>query len=79
MAEGNGWDEYKRLVMSSIDRLTDEVRQERANARSVQQYMIDRMTEMEKGLAILKVRWGIWGVMGGMSPAVSALVVSSIW
>lgn len=78
MAEGNGWDEYRKLVMTEITRLTSEIRHERNNARTVQQYMFDRMTEMEKELAMLKVRCGIWGLMGGLIPAVSALVISGI-
>jgi hypothetical protein len=40
--------------------------------------MIDRMTQVEKEIAMLKVRCGIWGLMGGLIPAVSALVISSI-
>lgn len=78
MADGNGWDEYRKLVMTEITRLTSEIRHERNNARTVQQYMFDRMTEMEKELAMLKVRCGIWGLMGGLIPAVSALVISGI-
>lgn len=78
MAEGNGWDEYRKLVMTEITRLTSEIRNERNNARTVQQHMFDRMTEMEKELAMLKVRCGIWGLMGGLIPAVSALVISGI-
>lgn len=78
MAEGNGWDEYRKLVMTEITRLTSEIRHERNNAHTVQHYMFDRMTEMEKELAMLKVRCGIWGLMGGLIPAVSALVISGI-
>ena len=78
MADGNGWDEYRKLVMTEINRLTQEIRHERNNARTVQQYMIDRMTQVEKEIAMLKVRCGIWGLMGGLIPAVSALDISSI-
>ena len=78
MTSTNGWDEYRKLVMTEINRLTQEIRHERNNARTVQQYMIDRMTEVEKEIAMLKVRCGIWGLMGGLIPAISALVITSI-
>lgn len=76
MAEVTGWDEYKNLVMAEIRRLAEEIRHERGNARTVQKYVVDRMTEMEKELAVLKVRCGVWGLMGGMIPAISALAFS---
>lgn len=78
MSEANGWDEYKNLVMAEIRRLAEEIRHERSNARTVQKYVVDRMTEMEKELAMLKVRCGIWGLMGGLIPALSALAFSLI-
>lgn len=74
--DGNGWIEYRRHVMESIERLTSEIRHERNNAKQSQNYLVNRLLEVEKEIATLKVRCGIWGLMGGLIPTVSALVLS---
>lgn len=76
MADGNGWDEYRKLVLTEIQRLADEIRQERNNAERVQSHMLNRLTEVDKEIAMLKVRCGMWGVMGGLIPALAALLVT---
>lgn len=73
---GNGWNEYKRLVMSSIDRLTQEIRHERQNYKQGMSDVYGRLIEVEKEIATLKVRCGIWGLMGGLIPALTALMLS---
>lgn len=78
MSDGNGWDEYRKLVMTEIQRLADEIRQERADARESQRRFVSQLTGVERELAVLKVKCGIWGLMGGLIPAVSALVMSKL-
>jgi len=75
---GNGWDEYRRLVLDSIQRLATEVRQERTNTQVLQQRMMDRLVESEKDVAMLKVRCGIYGLMGGLIPAAAAVLVTKL-
>ncbi|QDP57840.1 MAG: hypothetical protein Unbinned2819contig1000_23 [Prokaryotic dsDNA virus sp.] len=76
MADGNGWDEYRKLVLTEIQRLADEIRHERSNAERVQAHMLNRLTEVDKEIAMLKVRCGMWGVMGGLIPALAALLMT---
>ncbi len=76
--QGNGWDEYRRLVMTELDRLTTEIRQERRSAQAVQLRMLDRLTSVDREIATLKVRCGIWGVMGGLIPAVAAAMIAAV-
>ena len=76
---GNGWSEYKKLVMTEIDRLAREIRHERNNGQQVQQGMsgvYERLIDVEKEIATLKVRCGIWGLMGGLIPAMTALMLA---
>lgn len=75
---GNGWNEYKRLVMSSIDRLTQEIRHERQNYKQGMSGIYERLIEVEKEIATLKVRCGIWGMMGGLIPVVTSILVSKL-
>jgi hypothetical protein len=75
---GNGWGEYRKLVMTEIDRLAREIRHERNNAKQVQQHLWDQMLRVEKEVATLKVRCGVWGMVGGLIPVVTALMMSRI-
>jgi len=75
---GNGWGEYRKLVMTEIERLAREIRHERNNGKQVQQHLWDQMLRIEKEIATLKVRCGIWGLVGGLIPVVTALLMSRI-
>jgi hypothetical protein len=75
---GNGWDEYRRLVMDSLDRLAREIRHERSEAKTAQNRLLDRLSEQDKELAMLKVRCGIWGLMGGLIPSMTALALTKL-
>jgi hypothetical protein len=78
MADGNGWDEYRKLVMTEIERLAREIRHERNNQKQVQQHLWDQMLRIEKEVAQLKIKAGVWGLAGGLIPTVTALILSSI-
>ena len=75
---GNGWGEYKKLVMTEIDRLAREIRHERNNGKQVQQGMWDQMLRIEREIASLKVKCGVWGLCGGLIPVVTALLTNKI-
>tara|TARA_Y100000114_G_scaffold110771_1_gene104416 strand:+ start:332 stop:529 length:198 start_codon:yes stop_codon:yes gene_type:complete len=64
--------------MTELDRLTTEIRQERRSAQAVQLRMLDRLTSVDREIATLKVRCGIWGVMGGLIPAVAAAMIAAV-
>ena len=75
---GNGWSEYRKLVMTEIERLAREIRHERNNGKQVQQHLWDQMLRIEKEIATLKVRCGVWGLVGGLIPVVTALLMNKI-
>jgi hypothetical protein len=72
----NGWHEYKQLVLRELERLTQEIRHERNNYKQGMSGVYERLIEVEKEIATLKVRCGIWGLMGGLIPAMTALMLS---
>jgi hypothetical protein len=72
----NGWHEYKNLVMRELERLTQEIRHERNNFKQGFAGIYDRLIEVEKEVAQLKVKCGIWGLVGGLIPALTALILS---
>ncbi|QDP55137.1 MAG: hypothetical protein GOVbin7015_13 [Prokaryotic dsDNA virus sp.] len=73
-ANGNGWDEYRRLVMDSIERLTTEIREERNNFKGEMRELYSRLFDIEKKIASLEVRCGLAGLIGGAIPVAAALL-----
>jgi hypothetical protein len=71
---GNTWDEYRRLVMGSIDRLTTEIREERSNFKGEMRELYSRLFDIEKKIASLEVRCGLAGLIGGAIPVAAALL-----
>ena len=72
----NGWHEYKQLVLRELERLTQEIRHERNNYKQGMSGVYERLIEVEREIATLKVRCGIWGLMGGLIPAMTALMLA---
>ncbi len=63
----NGWSEYQKLVLSELERLSDWL--ESAEKR---------INELRLEVAILKVKSGIWGLMGGLIPVLIYLVIEVV-
>ena len=72
----NGWHEHKQLVLRELERLTQEIRHERNNYKQGMSGVYERLIDVEKEIATLKVRCGIWGLMGGLIPAMTALMLA---
>ena len=51
---GNGWDEWRNHVL-------EELRQQRAS----QERLFERLDTMSQDIAALKVKSGLWGMIGG--------------
>lgn len=65
----NGWNEYSKLVLQEIKDLGDE------NDRQW-----DKIEKNTIEIATLKVKAGIWGIIGGIIPvAMSFIVALTIW
>ena len=72
----NGWSEYRRLVLSELERLHKgqlELRNEIAQLRR------DTATELAKvrsDIAMLKIKSGVWGAAAGLIPAIIAILLT---
>ena len=62
----NGWDEYQRLVMDSLKRL------EKAQACTTKEVGL-----LRTGLAVQKVKSGMWGAISGALAAIAAILTES--
>ena len=64
MAENNGWSQYEKMVIDKLDDHDDKFNG-----------IEDKLTQIQVDIATLKVKAGIWGGIGGLIPAVIAIVM----
>ena len=64
MAEDNGWSKYEKMVIDKLDDHDDKFNG-----------IEDKLTQIQVDIATLKVKAGIWGGIGGLIPAVIAIVM----
>lgn len=53
---GNDWDQYQRLVLSELKRLSKDVRE-----------LVDSNHKIKTEISLLKLRASFWGTMAGMT------------
>lgn len=61
--DGNGWSEYQKLVLHELETHSKELKEIREDVSSFK-------TE----LGILKVKSGIWGLLGGLMAAIPVAI-----
>lgn len=82
----NGWDEYKRLILS--DRIaTQQYREESSREREsfrnemridnqkLRQLLSDEISDIKSEIAVLKVKASVWGSLGGVGAILMAICV----
>ena len=64
MADDNGWSKYEKMVIDKLDDHDDKF-----------SGIEDKLTQIQVDIATLKVKAGVWGGIGGLIPAVIAIVM----
>ena len=64
MAEDNGWSKYEKMVIDKLDDHDDKFNG-----------IEDKLTQIQVDIATLKVKAGVWGGIGGLIPAIIAIVM----
>ena len=64
MADDNGWSKYEKMVIEKLDAHDDKFNG-----------IEDKLTQIQVDIATLKVKAGVWGGIGGLIPAVIAIVM----
>jgi hypothetical protein len=68
MAEENGdWKEYKKLVISEIDRLSTQIG-----------CLEKKIDHLRSDVVMLKVKSGIWGLFAGLIPVTIAVLAKAL-
>ena len=64
MADDNGWSKYEKMVIEKLDDHDDKFNG-----------IDNKLTQIQVDIATLKVKAGVWGGIGGLIPAVIAIVM----
>ena len=64
MADDNGWSKYEKMVIEKLDDHDDKF-----------SGIEDKLTQIQVDIATLKVKAGVWGGIGGLIPAIIAIVM----
>ena len=68
MVDENGdWREYKKLVISEIDRLSVHIGS-----------LEKKIDNLRSDVVTLKIKSGVWGLMAGLIPVTIAILVKAI-
>jgi hypothetical protein len=59
MPEIEGWLEYRKLILSELERVSRELRD-----------LNEKVLEIHTEIAMLKVKSGLWGALAGAIPAI---------
>lgn len=74
-SNGNGWDKWAKHVLFELERLNKEMGEMNDKMTSIQGEMNDKMTLIHIEIAKLKVKAGVWGLVGGAIPTVGIVLV----
>ena len=64
MADDNGWSKYEKMVIEKLEDHDDKFNG-----------IEDKLTQIQVDIATLKVKAGVWGGIGGLIPAIIAIVM----
>lgn len=66
--EVNGWSTWSKHVLRELERQSEVDEEVRRELRAFKEQVI-------ADLAVLKVKAGLWGLIGGMLPAIATLII----
>ena len=75
MAEGNGWTPDKRYIEESLLRIERDLKAQTDHMDRRHGQIYAALGKLREEVVALKVKSGIWGLMGGLIPVVIALAL----
>lgn len=71
-----GWIEYRRLILSELDRVGKEIR---AIHEKVDAFRVNDLATIKTDIALLKFQAGLWGAIGGTLFGAVATALLRLW
>jgi len=87
--DGNGWREYQKLVLNELrrldtnleklsDRIEASIKHERNNRQLAENGLQDEIRNVALEVHGLKIKAGIWGLLGGLLPVLAAILLGKL-
>ena len=67
-----GWGEYRKLILSELERISGDLKD--LNTR-LDLFRQDEISKIKIDIAMLKVKAGAWGVLGGVAVTLASVLV----
>ncbi len=65
MAPGNGWEEWSKFVLKELKRLSNASESFPKAMQKLTEKVNEELTELKTEVAMLKVKSGVYGLVGG--------------
>ena len=78
MAPGNGWEQWQNHILIELKRLSDACEGFPRAMEDLTKKVNDEMTELKTDIAMLKVKSGVYGLVGGAILLVMYILARSI-
>jgi hypothetical protein len=75
----NGWGEWSRHVLSELKRMNDQYEQIVIAIGKDKEAMDKELREIYVQLAVLQVKSGIWGIVGGIFSALLIIAIQILY
>lgn len=70
---GDSWTEYRKLVVQELERLDHSISQ---LSTKIDEFMRGDISKIKIDIAMLQVKAGVWGVLGGVLTVLAAVLLS---
>jgi hypothetical protein len=70
----DSWDEYRRLVLSELDRIDNAIDSESRTRAIAVEAIENKIAHARESIVALQVKAGIWGAIGGILAGVAGLL-----
>lgn len=71
----DGWIEYRRLVLSELTRLNENILNLGMKVDSLNSQRLESISHLYVAVAMLQVKAGVWGLLGGFVPVILAILI----
>lgn len=71
----NGWTEWSKFVLKELERLNECYEQLRIDMTGSFLQIREEIAKVRIEVGMLKVKAGVWGLLGGLIPAIGILLI----
>ena len=72
------WNEYRRLILSELERLDEAVKEShKTDTEALQKLLLD-VIKLREEVVALKVKAGVWGILGGVITTIGAILLKFV-